>query len=349
MSETVKNREIGMECMRVFCIFLVIIIHSSGYVYNTHTTSQISWYISETFAQLGMFAVPVLFMLSGYFLLDENKELPLKKLYFKNILRLEVALISWSVIYAVFDMVMWRQLAFTKSNILRVAKLTLDGQPHFWFISTLLCIYVLLPVIREVVKNKTVMEYYIILFLVIKFTLPYFVYVPDLYKIITRFGINDFSKTASFSLYFILGYYLKVNPIKKNNYKWLYTLGLIAIISNPIVTAVVSYVKQVKFKDMENYQSIIVFIAAVSVFTFFSSIKINNLSIKKIVILLSSTSFGIYLIHMLVILILTQLGIYSLGLPAIFLIPLVAISAFCSGFFIIYIIKQIPFISKYIT
>jgi surface polysaccharide O-acyltransferase-like enzyme len=158
----------------------------------------------------------------------------------------------------------------------------------------------------------------------------------------------DYGKIFGFILYFILGYYLKVNPVKKDNCKWLFILGTVAIVSNPIITAIVSCLKQQKIDYMENYQSIIVFIVAVSVFTFFTRIKMHNIVIEKWIAYLSPASFGIYLIHILVMNVLVRFGIYSLGVPAILVIPLVAVLTFSCSFLIMFVIKQIPFISKYV-
>lgn len=348
MNRTTKNRNVAIDFMRFFCIFTVIVMHSSSYIYNTHTTSQIPWYISEAFIELGLFSVPVLFMISGYFLLDERKELTLKKLYFKNALRLITAFFCWSSVYALYSIRIWQGFVFTKESILNLIKLIINGPPHFWFIVVLLSIYVLLPVLREIAKNQKSMEYYIALFLVIRFIMPYFKLIPYLSKIAEQVERFEFGKIFGFVLYFILGYYLRVNPIKENNLKRVYSLGAISIVSNPIITAITSWIRQEKITYMENYQSIIVFVAAVSVFTFFTTVEVKKPTASKWIAVLSSTSFGVYLIHILVMNILIQLGVYSLALPTILLIPVVAVLTYSCSLLTILAIRQIPFISKYV-
>ena len=95
-----------------------------------------------------------------------------------------------------------------------------------------------------------------------------------------------------------------------------------------------------------------IFFASISVFLFFKN-NFNNLKINKkqnkIIQNISKLTFGIYLIHPLIIeTIIKHLHFFNLQINIIVLIPMLNIFIFLLSLIISLIIKNIPFIGDYL-
>lgn len=70
---------------------------------------------------------------------------------------------------------------------------------------------------------------------------------------------------------------------------------------------------------------------------------------QKIIVSLSSLTFGIYLIHYLVLEVLYKFGINITMFHPILSIPILSIITFCIGGLIVWLIRKIPKVGKYIA
>ncbi len=98
---TPAGRTVYFDHLRVFATFAVIILHiSSSRNWYTADVNGSEWQVLNFYDSLSRWSVPVFLMISGSLFL--NREIPLKKMYSKYILRLAVAFVFWAVIYAAF-------------------------------------------------------------------------------------------------------------------------------------------------------------------------------------------------------------------------------------------------------
>ena len=93
-----------------------------------------------------------------------------------------------------------------------------------------------------------------------------------------------------------------------------------------------------------------VLLATIGIFLFIKSCKITNKLFLKIINFLDKYSYGIYLIHVLVLSYLaTPLGISAYSIHPLFGIPITTILCVGVSAGIIYVVNKIPFIGKYIS
>ena len=147
------------------------------------------------------FGVPVFFMLSGMFLLDPRKEMPVKK-WLQKIWKLLLAFILWSAFYA-FQSVIFHGLKGGWDSVTEemwssaITRLVM-GHGHMWFLMDLLGFYLMLPVFRKICEDIKVLGYFLLLWVVVRFVIT--TLMPEVGN-----GLL-FMKTDSLHLYFLIGY-----------------------------------------------------------------------------------------------------------------------------------------------
>lgn len=146
-------RNIGLDLLKVFSCVGVIALHSSITGFNLDNFN-----ISAYIYYLGTYSIPLFFMVNGYFLLNK-RDLSMK--YIRNKIM--------AILYVVFfwNMLIWVLKADFYSNPIRKTLGSLLQRGYFyqfWFFGALILIYLLLPIIRKILKRN---NGYIILLLVL--------------------------------------------------------------------------------------------------------------------------------------------------------------------------------------
>ena len=96
-----KNRIIYLDILRILATFAVIIIHVCSQNWNKVAPSSYEWNVFNFFSGISRWAVPIFVMISGTLFLDNRRNINIKKLYTKNILRIITAFIFWSLFYTI--------------------------------------------------------------------------------------------------------------------------------------------------------------------------------------------------------------------------------------------------------
>ena len=85
-----RQRVCCFDLLRVISIFFVIVIHVTSVAPRACDTMTGAWMANALINSISRWSVPVFFMVSGALFLDPNKQLSIKKLYTKNILRIAI-------------------------------------------------------------------------------------------------------------------------------------------------------------------------------------------------------------------------------------------------------------------
>lgn len=302
------KRNTGFDIIRTIAIFMVVAIHSHVAPLAANQGSAM-WYVVMSLQVICLVAVPLFFMVSGALLLSGEKETDIGTLYKKRIPKQAIPFIVWSLIYVVVRIVMGKiplsVSAFT-------SLLYEPAYYQFWFMYTLLAIYLLLPVLQTLLKNcdKKKTEYILILWAVFSVVLP------TLSRFVKGFDISehvDLILCEGYIGYFILGYYLNKYKIdvKKSTAVLMWVLGTVAT----IVCAIIEYVSTNKLNlSYEGfvYQAYMVpgtVVSATGMFLFLCNLKYKfSEKSKKAVTKIAELSVGVYYIHMLVLTVLEKIG-----------------------------------------
>ncbi len=158
-----------------------------------------------------VWAVPVFFMITGYLILDPEREITTKKLKM-NCVRVLLAIIIFSGGYGFLKQLgnLSKGPIFILGEILK-AIIECSGSGHLWYLYVLLGIYLVLPLFRLLVQKTDVLEIdkLLMVLLVFDFVLPW---------ICSMVKIRDyFSVPFTYPIFYILlGYRLKNKSYRKN-------------------------------------------------------------------------------------------------------------------------------------
>lgn len=347
-----KERRINIEFIRVFAIIMTIVIHVSNvYIYSFNSISNTDYLVSVIFNCMSRICVPLFFMVSGIFLIDEKYD---RKKYLKRVFRFVILLIVWSIVYY-FGIDGYKHYDFLTFCINSLFNAEMSSR-HLWFMYAIIGIYIALPFIQSMVKNldKEKENLFLILWMIISGGVV--IYVP-LAREILKYDVDIAYPVPILGATYYLGYFISgyilynrfkglkdTVKIKKINF-WCIFSYICSTIISILGMHFISLIKGIVYDSVIWYRSIFIVIAA---FSLFIMIIVNEDKIKnKFILNLSSLSFGVYLIHYLFLFNIKQYVNIIEYNPLIY-IPYLSFLIYLLSVFSSFIIKKIPLINKLI-
>ena len=340
-----------LDYLRIFCSFFVIVIHVSTKYYRRFKLKSYNWKISHYYDSLSRFSVPNFFMISGAVFL--NRDISYKKIFNKYIKNIFIHLVLWILIYSLYNI-----NSFSIFNIKNKLLYIIRGNHHLWYLFATIGIYIIVPFLREIVKNEKILKYFIVLYFVSSFIIPNYLYLLSYYSkdisVLIRylFSAINFNGVPIQIYYFIIGHYLNQKKTTKNIRIVIYITGFIGLIFTTKITYGIAMIKN---KKINHYSAFYfnIFFTSITIFIFFKN-NCNNLRFnkkyKKIILNISQLTYGIYLRHPLIIVILIQkLHFFYLPINAIYLIPMLTSFIFLLSLFVSMLLKKLPLLCKYLV
>ena len=335
------------DYLRIICSFLVILIHVSSQYYYRFDINSYEFKIAYYYNGFSRFSVPNFFMISGALFL--NKDLSFKIIFNKYIKRIIIHILLWSIIYAFIN------INLKELNIKKKFFEIINGPYHLWYLYATIGLYILIPFTRRICQNKDLLKSFINFNFIILFIIPNYIYIISYYSIEISNILNVINSKLNFyilsvnNFYFIFGYYLHMkNAINKEFKITIYILGLISIIFSTKISYDFAFIKKKKIIHF-SHTFFNIFFTSISIFIFFKNyfnkLKTNNI-IDIIIQYISQLTFGIYLIHPLIIQTMKDLNIFYLQINIIFLIPFITLFIFILSLIFIIVLKNIPKIGK---
>lgn len=353
---SLNNRKVYLDLMRVIASYLVILIHA--FVYNqenSFSNQDPSLLICIFYNIVARWAVPCFVMISGMMFLNNNKEMPLKKLYTKYVLRMVVSYLFWSVVYTFFNC--YFEAGDTlKEKILYIYNYLFCGEIHMWYVLMIIGLYVASPVIKYIVNNapKKLIQYWIWAMFVFASLIPFISKLGIFYLSSVVEFLNtyiDIQFLCGYTLYFVLGFYFSKYELSNKAKKYIYILGGCGFIYCVLILIVFKYFMNLEMGALDYmYPNIIFMSCAVLLFfmDYVSKIKFKEKT-QKFIIGLSKLTYGIFLIHILVLKVLYHLGINIAICNAALSAPLISLITFVVAAVIVFVISKISFINIFVN
>lgn len=354
-SITTSNRLIHYDLMRVLACFCVIVIHIGICDDNpTNGAFSIDSSFSSLYSIVARWAVPCFLMVSGVMFLDKNKDIPIKKLYVKYIFRLAVSYVFWSCIYALYNSFYDAGDSFIE-KFKYFASYCLSGELHTWYILVTIGIYMTLPIIKHLINtlDEKKLRYWILMmfifFSIVPFvsslSIPMF---PGYVAYINKYMELYFF--AGYMFYFVIGYYLFSHDISAKIKKCIYSLSVVGFVYSVIVLCLFNPLFGFKIGVLGYSNPNIVFMS-MGVFLFFTDVvskhKFSN-KFKRVITSLSGLTYGIYLIHVLILKVLHNMGVSLSFCAKSVSILIISLITFIFAAIIVYIMKKVPLVGKYL-
>lgn len=325
-------------------------IHISANYYSKENINSYNWKISFMYNGISRFGVPIFFMISGALFL--NRDISYKKMFNKYIKRLIINLVVWSFIYSIFNNNIYNFKLSIKKIIIKFCL----SHFHLWYIFTTIGFYMIVPFLREITKREQLLEYFLILSFIFTFIIPncnYFIssYSNKIHQIIKSIYVKmNMNFINGFNFYFMFGFYLNnIKNMNINKLVFIYVFRLIGLYFTVILLYRLSIFKKEKILIFFRALNLNILAYSTSIFII-AKIYFNNLNsksrdfIKKI----SNYSFGIYLIHPLIINKFYKFQYYFSFMDIFYKIPIISLIIYIISLIISIIIKFIPFIGNYI-
>lgn len=340
-----EKRQYHYDALRIFSTFLVIILHSASKQWYAADIQTDAWHVFNVYDSLVRCAVPLFFMLSGVQFLSPDRPLSMKKVWTKNIPRLLISFYGWSCIYAGIHysrgVIEYEEGKFQLRILL--------GNYHLWFILVLVGLYICLPVLRQISKEKNTLEYFLRIYFVLTLGVTFFSVNPDYkYYLSPILEGTQLHLIAGYSGYFLMGHYLdRYTP----SFKEELLIHLLSLMSIPLTicgTHYLSYKAGEASSDLYGYLLPTTFFVSISIFLLFRHLENKIPSrLQHGILQLSTLSFSVYLCHdvFLITLLEDRFWIYW-DIPAVWSVPLFALVIYGLSAGLSYFISFIPVVNR---
>ena len=314
------KRDSSIELIRIVACMIVVLLHLSLNVFDEHH-AQVDW--SRLFEKCFLSdGVPLFYLIIGFFLTNGRSYKKIWKSTLKKVVIPVLIFILFAQVFFMFILnkqpIEWcLKNAFINLNLQGITRTILTGDvthinslcAHLWYIVSYLKITLWIPVLWLLCKeddNSKLARRMIIVFGIL----------ATIIRDIQRFWvlpigrINEFFMMDLDVLYVLLGYELFVHKDKIKNNKKLCILSGLAI----VVTNIIRYKIEMNYMVLNNFFEItgretfadwrhtsLSFITAISLFMFFYSFEIKGERLGKIINWIADKTFGIYLIHYLLL------------------------------------------------
>ena len=325
------------DLLRVLATFAVILLHVSTTWLAMAEEGSAEWTALMIWDGLVRWCVPVFVLLSGAFLLDPDKPLTFRSLLRGHLPRILAALLAWGFFY---NLIYFRGSG--AAGVRNALLLTLRGQTeyHLWYLYMLLGLYLLTPVLRGLVRgcSRRELEWLLALRFLAGLLLP------TLLTFFPSTGAYHWLQQLDIPLirgylgYYVAGYYLRTYGLRPRARYAVYALGLAGLAATLALGG-----------DVYGYLTPNVACTACGLFLLCRQVFSSGRFRLDWAVVLSRYSFGIYLSHVLFIMVLSRLGLHTLRFTPLLSTPLLSLLVFFCAAVTARALRKLPGVGAYIT
>lgn len=316
-----EARHVYLDALRALAIVMVVAVHTvSNLMYKYNTLPAAWWWIANIVDSLSRACVPLFVMVSGALLLAPEREESLRVFFGKRLRKVLLPFLIWTVVYVLWRL-FYHQETLSAGDILTgFYEGTLYG--HLWFVYMLLGLYLATPLLRALVRgaNERTLRYFIGLWFIIVSLVP-------LANLLTGAAPGvGFVVATGYTGYFVLGFVLHRSPVRPGA-GWAAAAGAAALVTM-FGTYWITLRNGGQYDGLfYDYLSPNVIIMTVFLFMLARSLPWEAMlqrsrAVKLTLTALSSTSYSIYLMHVLVLEVFKQNRLSATSIHPLVGIPL---------------------------
>ena len=289
-----KHRNIQLDVVRCVALFLIVLCHTNIGLENAAPyIVKLKWFV-------GKCGVPLFLIISGYLNLPMKYED--KEFISKRFKRVFLPFLFWSILYVVLDLIIHNRTFSV--NIFSEDCFLIASSAHLWYIYAILALYLITPIISEYFQkcSKNMFQFYLSIWLMSALFTYYYHWTGH------AFFDHNFTYVTyylgGYLGYYILGYYIKrfspaliFSQLNVRNSVIIGSLFFLAI----FFISIGYFILNMTTVEISKYVTIVPILFSVITFSILWKIKVKNIRVTKVIDSLSKYSFGIYLIHEIVI------------------------------------------------
>ena len=345
-----KKRETELDLLRIIALLAVISVHATGVNTDNILMSDFSKQVLTWLDAIVTWQIPVYVMISGRFFLDPERNMDAKKIG-KAIRRIVIAFLVWNPLYQIFYVLSG---AYSELNWKGILMEILQGPYHFWYLFMIGGLYMIVPFLRLITENRKLMEYYLLLFVLFEGLSGYGTQLPGFGSAVSGIlNSTGFHFAMGFAGYYVLGYFIyKYKDEVPEKIEFLiYGLAILALLIVSGMTVSRAITEGVNNEWYTGYRKPNTMLIAAAIFLFFEK-RVGkhafSQAAEKWIERFSANSFGVYLIHALVLDMIGLTGISSVYPTPFLMQPLLILVVFVVCNIIVEGIRCIPKVGRYI-
>ena len=332
-----KPKTAYFEWLRLFAAAAVVLMHTAAkrWLSISHTVPE--WEVLTLWDSLVRWPVPIFIMITGALFLPRKTEL--KTALGRYIPRMAVCFLVWSGVYALYR-----------------GELTLNGLVsgyyHLWYLPFLCGVYLTLPFLQRIAGDDTLSDQLLLVSLTVGTLFPWLVKLGELLLpeqsglLTTLAGLVNYTFFFDHISLLLLGHRLHRTELSRKQRRVIYILGLLGVSVTGIAT--------IWATSLTDFQNSLFFdiaapnnlCAAAALFVF---ARQHLRSLPKWVAVPAKHSFGIYLVHALVIDLLADRGYHVLTWNPVWSVPVLSAAVFAISLTLAALLRRIPLIGKWIV
>ena len=332
-----KPKTAYFEWLRLFAAAAVVLMHTAAkrWLSISHTVPE--WEVLTLWDSLVRWPVPIFIMITGALFLPRKTEL--KTALGRYIPRMAVCFLVWSGVYALYR-----------------GELTLNalvsGYYHLWYLPFLCGVYLTLPFLQKIAGDDTLADQLLLVSLTVGTLFPWLVKLGELLLPEQSGLLTTLAGQVNYTFFFdhisllLLGHRLHRTELSRKQRRVVYLLGLLGVSVTGIAT--------IWATNRTDFQNSLFFdiaapnnlCAAAALFVF---AKQHLRSLPKWVAVPAKHSFGIYLVHALVIDLLADRGYHVLTWDPVWSVPVLSAAVFAISLTLAALLRRIPLIGKWIV
>ncbi|MFI5172313.1 MAG: acyltransferase [Chitinophagales bacterium] len=352
----INKRSVHFDLVRFAATFAVVQLHvATPWLWREQDLNSGFWITCLFFDVFGRAGVPVFLMISGALLLGKEESYP--SFFKKRFVRVLIPMIFWTIVYEIKILTNHHYLngELKWNEVYHVLKNPLIGPvyDHLWFLYMIIAMYLVTPFLRRVIPVLKKKDLYYLLGLWI-FSC---VLLPMLYNYTSlRLGLNIPVVTAYVGFY-VLGYYLMQHQFSLKEIKFTWIIFVASYLLNILIVWLDSSMRGHVEPFYLSHHRPGIFLQSVSAFILLEHYAIKafaRYSEKKYKRLayMGGLTFGIYLVHPLIIELFEGLSMFfyedAIHFAPIIVIPVVAVIVMGISMLIVGLMQKTPILKKFV-
>jgi surface polysaccharide O-acyltransferase-like enzyme len=340
------QKKIYLDYLRSAATLAVVVIHAtSGWYGRIGELDQASWWTANLLNAASRFAVPLFVMISGALLL--GKPMRAIEFYRRRAVRLLPPIFVWSVVYLLFR-IFWQNMDRESLTRFITVGFWSEGYTyvHLWYLTMFACLMLFAPFINQFVIGEKPSAADLLLFSAAAGLFFLLNSVADAAREISSIYMYWHLLVPWYIAYFIIGYFIDRHGARANVQAGLLIVAILLLVAAGAMAnfLVIQQYSLVKDYFVLNDKGLPVFCFAILVFLLGRK-SLFFAKESKIVASIAENSFGIYLIHPLLLDSLSRcVGRYSLS--GDLFIPVLVIVTFVLSWGLIAVLRKNAWLRK---
>ena len=300
-----KQRRVYLDFINSVAIMWVVLLHVRFITPDNPSSS--AWWVENILSGFGVVAVPLFFMATGINLLDFTRRESIGTFYHKRFTKILIPMILWAQIYLFVHMWTGSTPFPGVHEILRTLVAPSSEAATFWYLEALVGVYLVLPIFSYAIRGAqteqatTARTGFFWLMAALGLVLPI---ITQAIHLIYPHVLPEFVAPITGYLGFcLLGYALANTEFSRAWRIVIYLLGIVGLGGFIFGSAYLIEHRPTFVPLVHGYLAVpaILWASAVLVFCKYSRIGQASPTVQNILKRLAALTFGVYLVHLLII------------------------------------------------